>query len=209
MPDVKTPEPALIPVASFADVPPFQSEEEEHRFWSTHSFGPEILDQMEPVPDDELPPATHGASLLPDVAKASSAESGTSAAAMAITLGIAVLGAVGIGIVIYGLLKGKPSSDMFAPTRVSYLKMAAGGASYVTKAAATGIGALAGLVLGTFLGQLTVRGSCLPGSRGSVCLQARPDQLDARVPGDQPTATAIPGIVTSTDIVWGYVLSSG
>jgi hypothetical protein len=42
------------------DIPAFASEDEEHRFWSTHSFSNALLDQMQPVPeegDDFFPPA--------------------------------------------------------------------------------------------------------------------------------------------------------
>ncbi len=42
------------------DIPAFANEEEEHMFWSTHAFGPDLLAEMAPVPDagdDFLPPA--------------------------------------------------------------------------------------------------------------------------------------------------------
>jgi hypothetical protein len=51
---------SLIPVERREDIPAFASEEEEHRFWSTHQLAGELLDSMEPVPeegDDWLPPA--------------------------------------------------------------------------------------------------------------------------------------------------------
>jgi hypothetical protein len=50
----------LIPVESFDDVPDFETEAEEHEFWSTHCFGEGILKDMKPVPlegDNWLPPA--------------------------------------------------------------------------------------------------------------------------------------------------------
>lgn len=49
----------LIPVER-EDIPSFANEDEEHRFWSTHSLGPGLLAQMESVPeegDEDLPPA--------------------------------------------------------------------------------------------------------------------------------------------------------
>ena len=33
------------------------TEGEEAEFWSSHSLGQELLDQMEPVPEGLLPPA--------------------------------------------------------------------------------------------------------------------------------------------------------
>jgi hypothetical protein len=46
----------LIPVNSLDDIPRFANEDEEHEFWSTHSLGQPLLDQMEPVDDGSLPP---------------------------------------------------------------------------------------------------------------------------------------------------------
>lgn len=39
-----------------ADIPDFQSEEEEHTFWSTHELGKELLNAAEPLVRDSLPP---------------------------------------------------------------------------------------------------------------------------------------------------------
>lgn len=46
----------LIPVESLDEIPAFTSEDEEAEFWSTHSFGEALLEQMGPL-DDVLPPA--------------------------------------------------------------------------------------------------------------------------------------------------------
>jgi hypothetical protein len=48
----------LIPVENLDDIPDFTDEDEEHAYWSTHSFGERLLDQMRPLDelDDELPP---------------------------------------------------------------------------------------------------------------------------------------------------------
>ena len=48
----------LIPVESLDDIPDFANEDEEHAFWSTHSFGERLLAQMKPLDefDDALPP---------------------------------------------------------------------------------------------------------------------------------------------------------
>ena len=46
----------LIPVNSWDEIPRFTNEDEEHEFWSTHSLGEPLLDQMQPVDDDTLPP---------------------------------------------------------------------------------------------------------------------------------------------------------
>jgi len=46
----------LIPVNSLDEIPRFANEDEEHEFWSTHSLGQPLLDQMGPVDDGSLPP---------------------------------------------------------------------------------------------------------------------------------------------------------
>lgn len=47
---------SLETVRQLTDIPDFQSEEEEHRFWSTHQLGEEILSTAQPLPRDLLPP---------------------------------------------------------------------------------------------------------------------------------------------------------
>ena len=44
-------------VPRLADIPDFQSEEEEHAFWSTHELGQELLGAAEPLVRDGLPPS--------------------------------------------------------------------------------------------------------------------------------------------------------
>lgn len=46
----------LKKVQSVEDIPAFASEEEEARFWSEHGFGKQMLDRMEPIGEDWLPP---------------------------------------------------------------------------------------------------------------------------------------------------------
>ena len=46
----------MIVIHSLDEIPHFADEEEEHRFWSTHDLSEALMDQAEPVPDDELPP---------------------------------------------------------------------------------------------------------------------------------------------------------
>jgi uncharacterized protein (DUF4415 family) len=46
----------LIPVNDTNEIPAFKSETEEAEFWSTHSFGPKLLEQMKPLPEGLLPP---------------------------------------------------------------------------------------------------------------------------------------------------------
>jgi CopG antitoxin of type II toxin-antitoxin system len=51
------------------DIPRFESEADEAAYWSTHSPSEEMMDQAEPIPDDELPPprkATYPVSLRLD-----------------------------------------------------------------------------------------------------------------------------------------------
>ena len=43
-------------VRQTADIPDFQSEEEEQAFWSTHEFGEDILNAAQPIDRDDLPP---------------------------------------------------------------------------------------------------------------------------------------------------------
>src|SRR5215208_7556304 len=38
------------------EIPEFANEEEEHRFWGTHSLSEEFWENAEPITDDELPP---------------------------------------------------------------------------------------------------------------------------------------------------------
>src|SRR2546429_8798652 len=42
-------------VERLEDIPAFTGEDEEHRYWETHSLGDAILNQMGPVGDDVLP----------------------------------------------------------------------------------------------------------------------------------------------------------
>jgi CopG antitoxin of type II toxin-antitoxin system len=46
----------LIRVDDLNDVPNFANEDEEAKFWGTHSLSERALDQMGPLDDDELPP---------------------------------------------------------------------------------------------------------------------------------------------------------
>jgi hypothetical protein len=43
-------------IQSLDEIPSFKSEAEEAEFWATHSLGEKLLDQMEPIPEGELPP---------------------------------------------------------------------------------------------------------------------------------------------------------
>jgi uncharacterized protein (DUF4415 family) len=45
----------LIPVNDTSEIPAFKNEAEEAEFWSTHSFGPKLLEQMQPLPEGLLP----------------------------------------------------------------------------------------------------------------------------------------------------------
>lgn len=39
-------------IHSLDEIPEFASEDEEHRFWSTHELADELWDQAEPLPED-------------------------------------------------------------------------------------------------------------------------------------------------------------
>lgn len=41
---------------SLREIPAFANEDEEDVFWSTHALGEELWDEMEPIPEGELPP---------------------------------------------------------------------------------------------------------------------------------------------------------
>lgn len=40
-------------IHSIAEIPQFQSEEEEHIFWATHVMGDELFENVEPVSEEE------------------------------------------------------------------------------------------------------------------------------------------------------------
>ena len=46
----------LEEIHSLDEIPEFATEEEEARFWSTHSLGQRLLDSAEPPPPDQMPP---------------------------------------------------------------------------------------------------------------------------------------------------------
>jgi hypothetical protein len=47
----------MTTIESWAEVPRFTSEAEEAEYWASHELGDQLLDQMGPVPEGELPPA--------------------------------------------------------------------------------------------------------------------------------------------------------
>ena len=48
--------PLLKQVDRLDEIPEFQTEAEEAEFWSTHRFSDRMLEQMQPLPADLLPP---------------------------------------------------------------------------------------------------------------------------------------------------------
>jgi predicted DNA binding CopG/RHH family protein len=42
-------------IHSLAEIPRFETEAEEVEFWETHCLGDELLAQMGPIPEDEVP----------------------------------------------------------------------------------------------------------------------------------------------------------
>lgn len=59
---------AMQTIERMEDIPVFANEDEEHRFWSTHSFSDALLDQMQSVPpegDDFFPPARPRTTAVP------------------------------------------------------------------------------------------------------------------------------------------------
>ncbi len=47
----------MVEINSRDEIPEFKNEDEEHEFWSTHSFGEKLLDEFEPRSErDGLPP---------------------------------------------------------------------------------------------------------------------------------------------------------
>ena len=53
---VNTASSPLTVVEHLSEIPAFASEAEEADFWATHALGDAVWDEMEPVPEDELPP---------------------------------------------------------------------------------------------------------------------------------------------------------
>lgn len=51
---VRTANRDMILVNSLDEIPVFQTEAEEHEFWSTHDFSEHALEQMEPLSAEEL-----------------------------------------------------------------------------------------------------------------------------------------------------------
>src|SRR5437867_11865094 len=49
--------PAMKTVRRPDEIPAFADEAEEAAFWATHGLAGELLERMEPPPEDELPPA--------------------------------------------------------------------------------------------------------------------------------------------------------
>lgn len=47
----------LIPITDPAQIPRLSTTEEKVEFWRTHTLTPECWEKMEPVPEDQLPPA--------------------------------------------------------------------------------------------------------------------------------------------------------
>jgi hypothetical protein len=46
----------FITVETPDDMPTFESEDEEREFWDVHDMGDAWYENVEPIPDDELPP---------------------------------------------------------------------------------------------------------------------------------------------------------
>jgi hypothetical protein len=49
-------QPVMQEIHSLEEIPEFTSEAEEAEFWATHSLGEELLERMEPIPEEILPP---------------------------------------------------------------------------------------------------------------------------------------------------------
>ena len=97
-------------------IPPGMTEDETDRFWETHSLSEELLEQMEPFPDDfPLPPRE--ASQEPTVT-----ESGESSQMLPIGKimlgGVAVVGLLTVGYLAYRAMRGDASVGFFEPTGV-------------------------------------------------------------------------------------------
>ncbi len=45
----------MQPVERVEDIPAFANEDDEHRYWATHSLGDAILNEMEPIEDAGFP----------------------------------------------------------------------------------------------------------------------------------------------------------
>lgn len=56
MPNTNKGDGAFNAVHRLADIPDFQSEGEEHAYWSTHEFGEELLNAAQPLARDVPPP---------------------------------------------------------------------------------------------------------------------------------------------------------
>jgi predicted DNA binding CopG/RHH family protein len=45
----------MQPVERVEDIPAFANEDDEHKYWVTHSLGDALLNRMEPIEDESFP----------------------------------------------------------------------------------------------------------------------------------------------------------
>ena len=102
-------------------IPQGMTEDETDAFWLTHSLGEDLLEQMEPFPEDfPVPPRgklEEVAGTEPDHAKRAPSPG-------QIILGVAAVGLLAAGLYIaFRLVKGNADAGAFLPTRAPYLKV--------------------------------------------------------------------------------------
>lgn len=117
-------------------IPQGMTEDREDRFWETHSLGDELLEQMEPFPDDfPLPPREE---------RQGAASAGPAQTSHTFPIGKVVLGGLlaagllAVGLCAYRAMKAGTDMPGFRPTKYPHLRIspAADEAMSVGRAAA-------------------------------------------------------------------------
>jgi hypothetical protein len=103
-------------------IPPEMTEAETDRYWETHSLGDELLDQMEPFPDDfPLEPRTEAPAFSP--AEPEHDEQLLPLGKIVLGAGLVFVGFLAGAYVVYRLMKGGTEVSGFLPTKYPNFKI--------------------------------------------------------------------------------------
>ena len=102
-------------------IPDGMTEDEEDAFWATHSLGDDILDQMEPFPEDfPLPSRAE----QPESPEPSLARTNQQFPVGRVVLGLAGLGLLAVGgYLLYRLVTETAETGIFLPTKAPHLRI--------------------------------------------------------------------------------------
>jgi hypothetical protein len=116
-------------IQSLDQIPPGMTEDEMDQYWETHSLGDELLDQMEPFPDDfPLPPRSEAPGSRP--AEPEHSEQTVPVGKIVLGVGLVFVGFLAGAYVAYRLAKAGADVSGFLPTKYPNFKIspAVGGA---------------------------------------------------------------------------------